>query len=689
MAKLVTYKPTKPDSAAGKPAVVKALGQNTRAINQLGQVSNSIGKIAQEMKSIAGATIAFQKYQQKKKKKQARLEKDRAAENVQEGKILPDGPGQGNINEGKDADLKDNEATKDAGGWLEQVFGPFSEFLGSLITIVITKAVFDYMKDPKSAKTIQWAVETVQKVFGFLAKWVKGSVENLLGGMGKVFDSNAPFWERLKGFGQMLLGFLGLAALMNPFGLMMGIIALCQNLAGLVEKVIDLVKKFQNWWRKKAGKAAQKTIKAADSAKDALKGADKLNDAKKSKGIISKITDSKIGKNITGGIDNLTKALDPKKLTKNLQNLLPKVDVGKAGKGIGDFFSGGFKNIQSGIDWGAKKVMSGAKFVGNKALDYGKSIHKKIKSAWGGFGDLMRKYGDKAKNVIIEKVLKPVKKQLKPLISKMKGLGGVIEKQLKKIPVFEWIQKVLKKKGAKGITSLGPVLKQIGPKAIDIIGGIVNMVFAYDRFAQGDSIGGLIEGASGILDLSGLPPPIGLGFYPVGPRLSLMLDAYMFARDLLPDMFPEAPNFKEGEDKMIESIGLGGIKGKLDSILSKLPDLSTITGWITGNKDAKDPPTEAEEKAEEDKSEMETDMENFADGGEFTHIPMSHFQPMSEGGALGGMSEEYSLNEEDLGDDVIPFAMPIIKGVAVHIPMPINSGEGVIQGSRSPLLDKI
>ena len=121
MAKLVTYKPTKPDSAAGKPAVVKALGQNTRAINQLGQVSNSIGKIAQEMKSIAGATIAFQKYQQKKKKKQARLEKDRAAENEQEGKILPDGPGQGNINEGKDADLQDDKTTKEAGGWLSLI----------------------------------------------------------------------------------------------------------------------------------------------------------------------------------------------------------------------------------------------------------------------------------------------------------------------------------------------------------------------------------------------------------------------------------------------------------------------------------------------------------------------------------------------------------------------------------------
>ena len=191
MAKLVTYKPTKPDSAAGKPAVVKALGQHTRAINQVGLVSNSIGKIAEEMRSIAGATIAFQKYQEKKKKKQARLEKDKAAENVQEGKILPEGPGRGNINEGKNADLEDNETTQEAGTWLEQVFGPLSKFLGSLISLVITKAVFEFMKDPKNAKTMQWAIQTVQKVFGFLAKWVAGSVENLLGGMGKMFDTNA------------------------------------------------------------------------------------------------------------------------------------------------------------------------------------------------------------------------------------------------------------------------------------------------------------------------------------------------------------------------------------------------------------------------------------------------------------------------------------------------------------------
>ena len=49
-------------------------------------------------------------------------------------------------------------------------------------------------------------------------------------------------------------------------------------------------------------------------------------------------------------------------------------------------------------------------------------------------------------------------------------------------------------------------MKKIGGKAIPIIGGIVNMGFAYDRLSKGDSIGGLIEGTSGILDLIGLIP---------------------------------------------------------------------------------------------------------------------------------------------------------------------------------------
>ena len=65
MAKLVLYKPAKPLKGKG---VLAAHSQKTLAINQSGLISNSIGKIILEMKSIAGATVSFQKYQEKKKK---------------------------------------------------------------------------------------------------------------------------------------------------------------------------------------------------------------------------------------------------------------------------------------------------------------------------------------------------------------------------------------------------------------------------------------------------------------------------------------------------------------------------------------------------------------------------------------------------------------------------------------------
>ena len=86
-------------------------------------------------------------------------------------------------------------------------------------------------------------------------------------------------------------------------------------------------------------------------------------------------------------------------------------------------------------------------------------------------------------------------------------------------------------------------MKKIGGKAIPNIGGIVNMGFAYDRLSKGDSLGGLIEGVSGLLDLSGL-----LGFAP-GPGISMLMDGYMFARDFVPQI-------QEGEEAAVKKAEL-------------------------------------------------------------------------------------------------------------------------------------
>ena len=53
------------------------------------------------------------------------------------------------------------------------------------------------------------------------------------------------------------------------------------------------------------------------------------------------------------------------------------------------------------------------------------------------------------------------------------------------------------------ITKPGPLLKKIGGKALPIIGGLVNLLFAADRAASGDVIGAGMEFASAGFDLSG------------------------------------------------------------------------------------------------------------------------------------------------------------------------------------------
>ena len=171
-----------------------------------------------------------------------------------------------------------------------------------------------------------------------------------------------------------------------------------------------------------------------------------------------------------------------------------------------------------------------------------------------------------AQQKIMEKVLQPVMEFLQPLIKKLKGIGGTIMKTLRNIPGFDQIMKVLNKFG--GPTSEG-LLKKIGGKAIPIIGGVVNMGFAYDRLSKGDSIGGLIEGLSGLLDLSGL-----IGFAP-GPGISMLIDGYMFARDFVPQI-------QEGEEAAVAKLGLSGFKKNIDDIFSNLPGIGEIAKWITG-----------------------------------------------------------------------------------------------------------
>ena len=202
----------------------------------------------------------------------------------------------------------------------------------------------------------------------------------------------------------------------------------------------------------------------------------------------------------------------------------------------------------------------------DQVVDVAKKLKGKYDNALKSAGSYLSGLGEKAKQAFLEKVLAPVKKLLEPLVKKIQPIGDKIMGVLKKIPGYDKITKVLQKFGGAGSEGL---LKKIGGKAIPVIGGVVNMAFAYDRLAAGDSIGGMIEGLSGLLDLSAL---VGNA---AGPGISMGLDAYMFARDFVPQI-------QGAEDAVVSKLGLMGLKTSMDSIFEKLPGLGEIAKMITG-----------------------------------------------------------------------------------------------------------
>ena len=339
-------------------------------------------------------------------------------------------------------------------------------------------------------------------------------------------------------------------------------------------------KKLQQRWKKsKLGK----NVRNLQALKK--KTTRRISQAVKPKNILKNLKKTGIGQSVTKNLDSLRnfkpQNIGKSKLFKNIQgfgsdllgkggkflqqtgdlavkvgkgilNSLP--DFNKLGKQLGNALSDSYN---ASAKWVQKRY--------DNVVDISKSLKSKYDNALKGAGQAFNNLGQKAKNALMEKILKPVMTFLEPLKKRLADIGPKIFEQLSKIPGFDKITQIFKKFGGKSSKGF---LKKLGPKAIPIIGGVVNMGFAYDRLSKGDTLGGLIEGVSGILDFTGLSP------------VSMGLDAYMFARDFVPQI-------QEGEEAVINKLGLSGFKKNIDDIFSKLPGLGEIAKMITGG-DKKD-----------------------------------------------------------------------------------------------------
>ena len=101
------------------------------------------------------------------------------------------------------------ESLAKLGGWLFKAF--------------ISRAILKWFADPKNIEKMEKIWNGMMAFTKFLMKFVGGVVGNMLDGIAKVFDPNASWWEKIKGFGQFFValgaGLLALRWLRNPLKL--------------------------------------------------------------------------------------------------------------------------------------------------------------------------------------------------------------------------------------------------------------------------------------------------------------------------------------------------------------------------------------------------------------------------------------------------------------------------------------
>ena len=580
------YKKVKSNASKSvKGALKKAVNTNIFAANQLGSTLNSVGNITTDLVKISEAFRKTRLNDEKDERRQKRLDKDQAAEDRQEGKKVDD------FNKsGKDKDTEKEfkkkkkpkmslfKKGKGMGGFLLGFLGPVGGALASIAAAAATYKLMEYFSKPENTEKIREFIEKASFVFKKLFGWAGQLIDATMTAIDQLFGKEKSIGERLLGFGKIAT-------------------AIGANL--LLLKAYEGISDFLD--RDKPKNKNKKPDDIDPKTKKKLNPDEVLEDGKvrkatpdeielKKKGLNSdQIADYK--KQVANGVDPDV-ALKKTKQGKIQRMIGDKIDDVAGSKPVKNFI-GFFKDLGKKVGKFAQNQINkipGVKELGEKLtkaiaqgyqdlskfarkkfddiVSTGKKLKGKFMGALESTGNFFKKMAKRAKDAVVKKILEPALKYLEPAIKKLKSIGGKIMGQLQKIPGYDKITKVLKKFGGEGSQGL---LKKIGGKAVPILGGFVNMLFAYDRLASGDSIGGLLEGASGILDLSGA---FGNA---AGPPISMGIDAFMFARDFVPQI-------QEGEEAIVNKLGLGGLKTQMDSIFEKLPDLGTITNMVLGKK---------------------------------------------------------------------------------------------------------
>ena len=590
MAKIQPYKLVNPGASSIVTPAVSAARTQTLAFNRLGTTISSLSSVVSDLGKISTLTIKSKEENKKAERRNQRREKDSSSETKQEAEALK----KEGSNKKSKLGQKVKKGTKGIFGWIEKFLGPIGDLLLKLAVFSLGTSLLKYLSDPGNVEKIKTFLDKALFVFDKLKGFATSIYNAFTSGLDWIFGKESSIGDRLEAFGKIALAIGGIAGLLKVAGGVRDLLGAGDDIADAGD-ALDEPKKPRKPPKPTAANpsGADPNVEGPNKRPKASAVADRFGDTAEAayKKILKERGDD-AARAFLGELENsggsVTKA--KKKFDRYVKKgRFKKIDPPKPGifsrfaTGLGDAFGAAKNRLVKGLqglpDWAGRQydnLSKAAKAGWENTVNASQFIAEKGKKWSSAAGDAFKggldKLGTGAKNFFLEKILTPLKPIIDPIANKASKIGQGLFDMLSKLPGMDKAKEILKKKGIASFGDIATAGSKLGKRAatiLPVVGGIVNLAFAYDRAAKGDSIGALIEGTSGILDIAGLATA------GAGNVASMLLDGYMFVRDFVPQL-------QQGEEKVVDAVGARGLKTDIDKVLSKLPDIGEIINTLMG-----------------------------------------------------------------------------------------------------------
>jgi len=211
-------------------AVVSPLANaNAKALNNISKSLSGLDQNLRGLLTIQQTLLKDRKRKEALDRRKSQRDRDRQREEEIESMSLPKNAGglaRGGELKGKEKSWA-SQLAKSLFGGLEFLLAGALKFLISLATFAAVRTILQIVGDPNNRKKLELFFTKLQfvwnKISGF-ASWLVQ--DNLLDGFTSLFGEKSTFGERLQGLGKILIGIIGLKLLLDPFGLIFGVLDL-------------------------------------------------------------------------------------------------------------------------------------------------------------------------------------------------------------------------------------------------------------------------------------------------------------------------------------------------------------------------------------------------------------------------------------------------------------------------------